>query len=250
MSRKGVESILRIILIFNHRVAVTSMFLSLMQEVGQDENYKEVVKKYRARHLYELKKINRAYRVTYSPEDVVYKEGQPNGVHVKVDEKGEVTEYVKGENGEFIELFEKTHVYCSQEGKAEEQKIPTFEIVTIDERYPIEPDIVQEAREVDENVIVGEPSNVEGSLRSSTVIAEADSVQEARMEVEDILDGSSKKTGSSIVFRRNGDAWTVMQPPMVTQKEDENDRKLWFDPPGDNNNVFSGCDDDDFLLHL
>ena len=28
-----------------------------------------------------------------------------------------------------IELFEKTLVYCSEDGKAEEQKIPSFEIV-------------------------------------------------------------------------------------------------------------------------
>ena len=48
-------------------------------------------------------------------------------------------------------MFEKTLVYCSEDGKAEEQKIPTFEIVTIDERYPAEPDNVQEAKEASEN---------------------------------------------------------------------------------------------------
>ena len=40
--------ILGTISIYIHRVALTSMFVSLMKEVGQDENYKEVVQKYRA----------------------------------------------------------------------------------------------------------------------------------------------------------------------------------------------------------
>ena len=35
--------------------------------------------------------------------------------------------------------------------------------------------------------------------------AEADSVQEAGMEIENILAGSSKKGGNSLVFRREGE---------------------------------------------
>ena len=39
---------------------------------------------------------------------------------------------------------EKDCVYCSDEGKAEEQKFSTFEIKTLGGGYPKEPDIVQE----------------------------------------------------------------------------------------------------------
>ena len=46
--------------------------------------------------------------------------------------------------------------------------------------------------------------------------AEADSVQEAGMEIENILAGSSKKGGNSLVFRHEGEGWTVMQSPMGT----------------------------------
>ena len=48
--------------------------------------------------------------------------------------------------------------------------------------------IVQEAREASENVVVGRPLNQEGPLRSSIEKAEADGVQEAGMELENILD--------------------------------------------------------------
>ena len=108
-------------------IAVKSMYLSLMQEVGQDENYKEVVKKYRARHLYELKKINRAYRITYSPEDLVYKEGQPNGVHIKVDENGQVTEYISV-NGESIQLFKKLLCNVQMMGRLRNRKFQLLKL--------------------------------------------------------------------------------------------------------------------------
>ena len=74
--------------------------------------------------------------------------------------------------------------------------------------------IVQEAREASENVVVGRPLNLEVPPRSSIEKAEADSVQEAGMEIENILAGSSKKGGNSLVFRREGEGWTVKQSPM------------------------------------
>ena len=76
--------------------------------------------------------------------------------------------------------------------------------------------IVQEAREASENVVVGRPLNQEVPPRSSIEKAEADSVQEAGMEIENILAGSSKKGGNSLVFRHEGEGWTVMQSPMGT----------------------------------
>ena len=84
------------------------------------------------------------------------------------------------------------------------------------ERYLAEPDNVQEAREASENVVVGGPPNQEDPPRSGIEKDEADSVQEAGMEIENILAGSSKKGGNSLVFCHEGEGWTVMQSPRGT----------------------------------
>ena len=84
------------------------------------------------------------------------------------------------------------------------------------ERYPAQPDYVQKAREARENVVVGGPPNQEGPPRCSIEKAEADSVQETGMEIENILAGSSKKGGNSLVFRHEGEGWTVKQSPIGT----------------------------------
>ena len=210
---------IRIIVVLIHRVAVTRLFLGMMQEVGQDPNYAEVLKKYRARHLYELKKINRAYRVIYSPEDVVYKEGEPSGVNVKVNEKGEVTEYMTSENGDTIELLEKSRVFLTEEGKVEEQKIsPTvIEIIPLNEGYTMEPEDV-----ASDDIV--ETSNQGGSLRGRG---------EAGVESDNMFGHMSQENSRSLVFRRDGEDWSIVQPSTDTgsQEEEEIDLKGDFGKP-------------------
>ena len=186
-----------------------------MQEVGQDPNYAEVLKKYRARHLYELKKINRAYRVIYSPEDVVYKEGEPSGVNVKVNEKGEVTEYMTSENGDTIELLEKSRVFLTEEGKVEEQKIsPTvIEIIPLNEGYTMEPEDV-----ASDDIV--ETSNQGGSLRGRG---------EAGVESDNMFGHMSQENSRSLVFRRDGEHWSIVQPPTDTGSPEEEELILKAD---------------------
>ena len=210
---------------------MTSLFLGMMQEVGQDPNYAELCKEYRARHLYELKKINRAYRVIYSPEDVVYKEGESYGVNVKVDEKGEVTEYIVGENGESIELLEKSRVFLTEEGKTEEQKIPptAFEIVPLDEGYIMGSESDQEEGAASDDI--EGTSSQDSSLENEE--GEADSTQEAGVEFDHMSGLMTQEGSRSIVLRRDGEDWSIVQSPTDTgsPEEGELDIEIDFDKP-------------------
>ena len=148
----------------------------------------------------------------------MYKEGEPSGVNVKVDEKGEVTEYMTSENGESIELLEKTRVFLTEEGKAEEQKIsPTaFEIIPLSEGYTMQADSEQEGVASDD--IVG-TSSQDGSLGNDE--GEADSTQEAVVEFDDMSGLMTQEGCRSIVFRRDGEDWSIVQSPADTGSQEE-----------------------------
>ena len=100
-------------------------------------------------------------------------------------------------------------MFRTEKGKAEEQKFsPTaFGIIPLDEGCTIEPDTEQEEGVASDD-IVG-TSSQDGSLGNDE--GEADSTHEAGVEFYNKT--QTQKGGMSIVFRSDGEDWSIVQPP-------------------------------------
>ena len=159
------------------------------------------------------------------------------GLNIKSSRKALAVyqQVMTGENCESIELLVKTRVF-----RTEEQKVPptAFEIIPLDEGCTIEPDTEQEGVASDD--IVETPSQ-DGSFGNEE--GEADSTQEADVEFDHMSGPMTQKSSGSIVFRRDGEDWSIVQSPADTGSQEEGELELKVD--------FGKAEDvDNFLMNL